>query len=231
MTLNSVVLPAPFGPMTPRISLAPNCRLMSCSARSPPKLIPTPSTLSSGSDAAVARGSSQGGLAVKSVPPTWPRNPPGSSTDTAERVAPARARSNDPKLFCSTPTTPFGRKISRTSSRRPVRKNLYSAAPRSSSASTPRRRAQRSRHRPAGSRPRQRADAPQNSHRDIKNGDGKNECIGIDELGEPREQPAGNSGIECPDGERDGLVMGDIDAHSPRCQFILPNGDKRPSVP
>ena len=45
-TLNSVVLPAPFGPMMPRISPSPTEKLTSLTARKPPKERDSPSTRS-----------------------------------------------------------------------------------------------------------------------------------------------------------------------------------------
>src|SRR5579859_706807 len=44
MMLKSVVLPAPFGPMRPTISSWATARSTSCTARSPPKRLETPST-------------------------------------------------------------------------------------------------------------------------------------------------------------------------------------------
>ena len=125
--------------------------------------------------------------------------------------------------FLQRPDDPLGKKDQQNEQQEPGEKVFVLGR-------APQQLGQHGEHQPAESRSRQRADAPQNSHGDVKNGDGKNECVRIDELGEPGEQAAGNSGIECSDGERDGLVMGEIDAHCPRRQFILPNGDKRPSV-
>ncbi len=50
MTSNSVVLPAPFGPMIPTISSSLTTSETSCSARMPPKLTEQPSTSSMGLD-------------------------------------------------------------------------------------------------------------------------------------------------------------------------------------
>src|SRR5437588_11331468 len=54
ITLNNVVLPAPFGPMRPAISLAVTLMSTAASARRPPKCTPTPS--------ATRRGSATGDL-------------------------------------------------------------------------------------------------------------------------------------------------------------------------
>ena len=47
MQLNSVVLPAPFGPISPQMAPLATSKLTSSSAVTPPKRIVTPSTASS----------------------------------------------------------------------------------------------------------------------------------------------------------------------------------------
>ena len=71
-TLNSVVLPAPFGPMMPRISPSATEKLTSLTARSPPKARDSPSTWRSGAPAWPDARRFKGGSGIGS--------PPGSSS-------------------------------------------------------------------------------------------------------------------------------------------------------
>ena len=61
-TLNNVVLPAPFGPMIPRISPSAMLKLTLLTARRPPKDFDSPSTVSNAAPVASSATTRGGGM-------------------------------------------------------------------------------------------------------------------------------------------------------------------------
>ena len=125
-TLNRVVLPAPFGPMSAVISPSRTSMLTSFTALRPPNWTVTPSTRSrtlsfAGSavcaSAAAMTSASTGGSVSASSASAWPRVPPSASHPTpagsfvlqAQERAAERARPSPMK----TPTIPIGRNMRR----------------------------------------------------------------------------------------------------------------------
>ena len=88
MTLKSVVLPAPFGPMMPWMAPSATVRLTSSTALRPPKARTTPSSTSSGRPDAGARAA--GTAAV--VPPAATGSRGEAGTPSALRRAAKRSR-------------------------------------------------------------------------------------------------------------------------------------------